>query len=349
MKPNEIYYRIRHRVREMRRKQYKRPGYFKKYRSYRHKARYPDGDMGNLYLTETVSYGAGIGHQLANWIAGYWFAHYFGINYAYSPFTSSAVPNRPNRWDRVLGFGEGEVSAYQLLKDGYKKVQLPYFDENNAGHIEAIRRIIQSYAGQKAVFFTESNQFYHDQYGVMDEISAKFFSAAYRTRDQLIYDPDYYNIAIHIRRTVVIDSKVIEESEEQKAKRWTGNAYYEELLKTISGMDVGKPVRIHVFSTGKPEEFEAFRQYGDVLICSELDEYESFVHLVYADLLITSKSSFSYKPALISKGIKICPEGFWHGYPDRSDWFIVKESGKLTGEQTKRLEQEIRNKKDAIS
>ena len=346
MKPKEFYYRALNRLKEKRRKKHAQPDYFKKYRSYRHKAKNPNGDMSNLYLTETVSYGAGIGHQMANWIAGYWFARYFGIGYAYSPFTSSAIPFRPNRWDWVLGFGEGEVSARRLLRDGYKKVQLPYFDENDPEHIEIIRNIIQSYADEKVVFFTEANQFYHDQYGVMDDLSAKFFAASSRTRDRLIYHPEYYNVAVHIRRTVVIDSKVIEENEEQKAKRWTGNAYYEELLKEISKMDVGKPIRIHVFSTGKPEEFESFKQYGDVRICSDLDEYQSFVHLVYADLLITSKSSFSYKPALMSKGIKICPDGFWHGYPDRSDWFVVSEDGKLTEEQKNRLAQEIQKKKE---
>ena len=99
------------------------------------------------------------------------------------------------------------------------------------------------------------------------------------------------------------------------------------------------------FSTGKPEEFESFKQYGDVRICSDLDEYASFVHLVYADLLVTSKSSFSYKPALMSKGIKVCPDGFWHGYPERPDWFIVGADGKLSEEQIERLGQVIGQKK----
>ena len=344
MKLNEIYYRILYRVKEVRQKKHAKPNYFKKYRSYRHKARFPGEDMNGLYLTEPVSYAAGIGHQLANWIAGYWFARYFGINYAYSPFTSSAVPYKPNRWDRVLGFGEGEISAKRLIKDGYKKVQLPYFDEENPEHIEIIKNIIQSYAGRKVVFFTEANQFYRDQYGVMDDISAKFFSAASRARDRLIYDPDDYNIAVHIRRTVIIDSKVIKENDAQKKKRWTEIGYYEEILKEIAKLNVGKPIRIYVFSTGAPEEFQSFQQYGDVWICSDMDEYQSFVHLVFADLLVTSKSSFSYTPALISKGIKICPEGFWHSYPDRSDWFVVSEDGKLTKEQRDRLEEEIQKK-----
>jgi len=343
MKIDEFFYRSLNRVKGLRLKKHEQPNYFSLYLCTKHKGK--SGSKDNLYLTEVVSYGAGIGHQLANWIAGYWFAQYLGVKYAYSPFTSSAVPFRPNKWDYILGFGEGEITAEQLLKKGYKKVQLPYFDENNEAQVSEIKRIIDSYGGEKVVFFTEANQFYHDQYGVMESISRKFFSAPARKEDKLIYDSSYYNVAMHIRRQVVIDSKVIEEDAATRAKRWTGNEYYEEILKILVNLNVGKPIRIHVFSTGKPEEFESFKQYGDVRICSDLDEYESFVHLVYADLLVTSKSSFSYKPALMSKGIKVCPDGFWHGYPNLPDWFIVGADGKLSEEQIERLGQMIEQKK----
>jgi hypothetical protein len=46
-----------------------------------------------------------------------------------------------------------------------------------------------------------------------------------------------------------------------------------------------------------------------------------------ADLLITSKSSFSYSPALLSRGVKIVPRDFWHGYPDSKQWILADEAG----------------------
>lgn len=58
-----------------------------------------------------------------------------------------------------------------------------------------------------------------------------------------------------------------------------------------------------------------------------MDAQTSFLHLVYANLLITSKSSFSYKPALLNNGIKICPRNFWHGYPDSKDWILCDNNG----------------------
>ena len=45
---------------------------------------------------------------------------------------------------------------------------------------------------------------------------------------------------------------------------------------------------------------------------------------------ITSKSSFSYKPALLNKnGIKVCPRNFWHGYPDTKDWIMCDNDGNI--------------------
>ena len=63
----------------------------------------------------------------------------------------------------------------------------------------------------------------------------------------------------------------------------------------------------------------------------------SFLHMVYADVLITSKSSFSYKPALLNHGIKVCPENFWHGYPDSNDWVMVDNHGNVKWKATTQL------------
>ena len=55
----------------------------------------------------------------------------------------------------------------------------------------------------------------------------------------------------------------------------------------------------------------------------------SFLHMVYADVLITSKSSFSYKPALLNTGIKVSPKQFWHSYPKTTDWLLADEDGRI--------------------
>lgn len=275
------------------------------------------------YFAARPNAGAGIGHQLANWIAGYWWAQQFGLKYAHIPFSNS-------KWEYFLGFGEKEEKIEDLLKKGYKKVLLPYFDQHTDKEIALVQRIINSYSNQKVVFIAEQDQDYTNQQDLQVVLKEKFNGTPARKNDTLIYDSQCYNIAVHVRRTVVIDGVVTNETDTIKSKRWLATNYYENVLQQIlDTLTVTKPIVIYVFSTGKTEELTEFMKYGNVKFCSDMDEYASFLHLVRADLLITSKSSFSYKPALISSGIKICPRNFWHGYPDMKDWILAENDGRF--------------------
>jgi hypothetical protein len=293
------------------------------YRSYWHYKLYSKGNSVNTscYYTARPNPGAGIGHQLANWIAGYRFAGQFGLQFAHLPFSSQ-------RWENFLGFGEGEKKVNELKKEGYKIRKLPLFNEYSQQEISLIRKIIQSYAGKKTVFLAEQDQFYHDQFGVMEDIKRKFNQAMAREKDKTVYNPAHFNIAVHVRRTVVIDGKITEENAEIQAKRWLSNDYYEKVLRqVVENIHISKSLDIYLFSTGKPDEFAEFSKYGNVHFCSDMNEYESFLHLIRADLLITSKSSFSYKPALMNESVKICPRNFWHGYPADKKWILAENDG----------------------
>ncbi|PCH76372.1 MAG: hypothetical protein COB98_06340, partial [Flavobacteriaceae bacterium] len=155
-------------VRNTRTKRY----YPKLYKAYWH-AHYNKSKAreGSNYLTAIPNRGAGIGHQMANWIAGYWFAKQLGLKFTHIPFSS-------NTWEAFLGFGKDEMEYSQLIKKyGYKKVRLPLFNENNTSELSQIRKIINSYSDQKVVFVCEQDQFYKDQFGVMDAIKKKFYKA----------------------------------------------------------------------------------------------------------------------------------------------------------------------------
>jgi hypothetical protein len=274
---------------------------------------------------------AGVGHQLANWIAGYWFAKQFGLAFAHIPFSNK-------KWDDFLGFGVDEVQMATLLTNGYKKVRLPLFDEFNVEEVALQKKIITSYSNQKVVFVAEQDQFYKDQFGVIDAITQKFNTAPARLNEKILYDSSRFNIAVHVRRTVIIDNKVILEDEAARAMRWLSNDYYEKVLKqVIENLSIAKPISIYIFSTGRPEEFAEFSKYGDVHFCSDMDEYASFLHLIRADLLITSKSSFSYKPALMNDAIKVCPRNFWHSYPESKDWILVENDGNFDVSQLSQI------------
>lgn len=275
------------------------------------------------YFSAQPNPGAGIGHQMANWIAGYWWAKQFSLPFAHIPFSNS-------RWEELLGFGNNEIHLDALLRKGYKKVRLPLFSEDKPDELDRIKRIIKSYTGKKVVFVCEQDQFYRDQYGVMYELKQKFYSSVSRKKDVLLFDSTRKNVAIHVRRGDIVQ-KANEKVNENLAIRWQDNTYFVNTLRqVVESLEREKQAySIFLFSQGNQQEFSEFEQFSNITYCLDMNPYDSFLHMVHADILITSKSSFSYKPALLNKGIKVVPSGFWHGYPVASDWIIVNELGKL--------------------
>jgi len=276
--------------------------------------------VGVNYLTAIPNRGAGIGHQMANWIAGYWFAEQFGLQFSHCPFSSL-------EWEEFLGFGKDEIHLSQLVeKQGYKKVRLPLFNEKNARELAQIQKIVKSYKHQNIVFVCEQDQFYRDQFGVMSTIKKKFYNASFDKKNNLLYSENSYNIAIHVRRGDIVSGQ--ETKNPNLLMRWQDKAYFENVLTAVlAKLQSRKPIAIYLFSQGALEDFKEFDHFENINYCLEMNAQDSFLHMVYADLLITSKSSFSYKPALLSNGLKICPANFWHGYPIAKDWILADEQG----------------------
>lgn len=273
------------------------------------------------YYSARPNPGAGIGHQIANWIAGYWFAQYFGLKYTHYPFAK-------HEWEDFLGWGEDEVHINTLKKQGYKIRRLPLFDEFNEKEVALQRAIISSYSTKKVIFLAEQDQFYRDQYGIIEEIRRKFYNAPSRDSQNLLYSNHNLNIAIHVRRGDILEDA----TNPNLTMRYLANDYYERILSTI--IDKYKNVQkkdIHIwfFSQGKEEDYPEFNKFLNLHWCLDMSPQDCFLHMVYADILITSKSSFSYKPALLNKGIKVCPKDFWHGYPSTPDWILVDNSGRI--------------------
>lgn len=299
--------------------------YYYLYSSFRHYKKQKkiciQKDTGTLYYSQQPNTGAGIGHQIANWNAGYWFAMQFGLKYAYSSFSSE-------KWDSFLGFGEGEVSVEDLRKKHYKVVLLPPFSENVPSTLELTKKIIASYAGTKTVFLAELDTGYRSQIGVESVIKHKFNCSKERIHDKLIYNENCYNIAVHIRRGDIIQKGT---DNSNLSMRWLEDSYYYNILKTVKAeISIEKIVKIYIFSQGRESDFAEMQRLGDVELCLDMSATDSFLHMIRADMLLTSRSSFSYKPALLSDGIRICPKNFWHDYPDDKKWILVADDGVLS-------------------
>ena len=300
--------------------------YCKFYASYRHSLKHVGNEANVNYIAARPNPGAGIGHQLANWMAGYHLAKEFGLKFANIPFTRYHHPNVPTLWNDFFGFGIGEAQYKDLLQQGYKKILLPQFSELLPGQIDVIKKIIASYTDEKVVFLCEQDQFYRDLHTLIPDLQQKFYAAPARKLDKLMFDNKNFNVAIHVRRGDIM----ADPSNPNLAMRYLSNDYFHKVLgQVIEMVKTDKPVHIWFFSQGKPEDYPEFAHFPNLHWCMDMGAQASFLHMVYADLLITSKSSFSYKPALLNRGIKVCPENFWHGYPDSNDWVMVDNYGNV--------------------
>lgn len=276
-------------------------------------------DTSRFYYSARPHPGAGIGHQLANWNAGYWWAKQFGLNFAHIPFGNL-------KWEKFLDFGNNEVKVSQLVSsEGYIRRRLPQFDGRNIREIQLQKDIISSYSGKKIVFIAEQDQQYYNQEDLMEDFKRKFYSSPARKNDTLVYNPNYFNIAIHVRRGDIM----MDLDNPGLKKRILSNLYYFNVLSYVLHIlkDVKKDIHIFFFSQGTPEDYPEFTVFKNLHWCFDMSAQQSFLHMVYANLLITSKSSFSYKPALLNNGIKACPKEFWVSYPNTSDWIFFDDNG----------------------
>jgi len=270
------------------------------------------------YMSIDVDPGAGIGHQLANYNSAIWYAKKFNLIHAHTSF-----PNK--KWEKLLGFNYSTICLENLINKDYKKIKLPIFKEGDLIEISKIKKIIHSYRDQKIIFFLEYNQGYTKQYQVAEILKEKFFSSKKRSKDKLIYNIKDFNIAVHIRvGDIMNNEKLINE------RFLDINYFIKTINKSLSIINTPKKKIIHIFSGDKLNSFSKLTNFKNIKFCHNLNQYKTFLHFVYADLLITSKSSFSYKAALISKGIKVSPKNFWHGYPKNDKkWYLTNKDGKL--------------------
>tara|TARA_Y100000768_G_scaffold378998_1_gene354125 strand:- start:2940 stop:4847 length:1908 start_codon:yes stop_codon:yes gene_type:complete len=148
-----------------------------------------------------------------------------------------------------------------------------------------------------------SPEYFYNSY-VLDLFREMYFS---KQKPELYYNKDFVNIALHIRRGDVSMKNT------RHISRYTSNEHYIELLKK---MDLNNSI-IHIFSEGTEKDFEDivtnFPNNNFVMHISKEIKL-TFHHLVMADVLVLSKSSFSYCAGLLNTNKKIANfiKSWWH-------------------------------------
>jgi hypothetical protein len=246
----------------------------------------------------------GLGMQAMARISGINFAKAFGATYVDSPFMRlDHAPTEQHEWrdawENRLNLGKGEE---RLDGDDVVVDYRDYLLKRRAINEKIVLRFQQCYW---------LHRHYPDSLEAISEsLRTKFGLPADQERDHIV-------VAVHVRRGDVGISK--------NALRFTPN---DTIVRTIEYLrdileDMGVKAIFQVHSQGPASDFAELSRIGCELYL-DTDAIWTMEKLVASDILIMSKSSFSYVAALINRGVKIYERTF---NPPLSSWIVRQSDG----------------------
>lgn len=218
----------------------------------------------------TNSHGTdGFGSQFRAIIACVFYAELYHMKYAYTPFAIME-----HNYDNDQDF---------LAKKEWLINFIGNFD---------INKETNAIIPQEPAFF-----FFHQNNVIQLEksIALKKIKEIFRAnKDKNNYfDSNRFNIAIHVRRPNPHDNRIDGTD--------TPDSVFLTIINKLRGDYFSKNPLFHVYSQGDRENFKAFEAPDIILHLNESIE-DSFIPMVFADVLVTSRSTFSYTAGLLSEG-----------------------------------------------
>jgi hypothetical protein len=155
---------------------------------------------------------------------------------------------------------------------------------------------------------------------IYNEIQSIFFS-----NKKSPFNNSYINVAVSIRRNNICDDR---------NSSLSPNSYYLKIINFLRKKNVNNvKLKFHIYSQSLHSNIKDnnifnidlsvynFKDFenDDTELHIDKNIIETFNGLVFADILITSESSFSYSAALLTKGI-VYYKKFWH--PPADTWII---------------------------
>ena len=265
------------------------------------------------FLTPTPNVGAGMGHQVVTWCAGWVLADVLGLRFAHTPV---AEP-----WESHLNLAAGEVSARDLRATA-RTVRLPLVKYESSPVCEVdhaeLARVAASYKSDPAIVFRLAlDQARYDVTSAGRALMEKYWLGRRRKAPST-----QLRIAVHVRRGDVAAMR--EAGHEQWVKRWLDLSYFEAVLSSIDAVVGPRARQVVLVSEGDPSDFSTLvRSFGAELVLGG-DPTAAFDRLVDSDVLVASPSGFSFIAGLVSQAITLFPAQWWHAIPDEPRWIRVK-------------------------
>lgn len=142
----------------------------------------------------------------------------------------------------------------------------------------------------------------------LNSLSLKIYKNKFFSDKINPYDTNYKNIAVHVRRHNKEDNRIQGTN--------TPDEYYINIINNIRLKYSN--CKFHIYSQGEPLKFSSYLA-DDVVLHLDEPILDTFNGLVFADILVTSASSFSYVAAMLTNG-QVYYKTFWH--TPSKNWII---------------------------
>ena len=234
------------------------------------------------------------------------------VQYVHTPFftTEHNYNNDPkfeDRWETFFNLGDGELSLNEINESelNYEPFMSHYFNQHGVDLYDNVR----------------------------DEYREKYFKTE---KPKLVYDENCLNVAVHVRRGDILGrhrfkqfglsdeyyiyvmqklNKELKETSNKEIKFYVFSEY-----KTHTNKQLGTNLETGKWGNYNKTLFDNFKNLDlDLELILNGCPFSDFHHLIMADILVTSKSFFSYVSALMTKskvifhdwGNYALPKSYW--------------------------------------
>lgn len=258
------------------------------------------------------------------------FCRAYGVKYRHTPFAAVAHSDRDqDQWDRdweeFFNLGLGEEPIGSKRNEAFDLFQLCHFKTKDGDDLTAF--LDPPLSQPRPAYYLEIESlpqpqlqaFYAANFvdllkPLIPDFRSRFYS------DKLRDKKSAFTVCLHIRRGDVRPTR---------ADMWTDTAIFSRVLDEICEIldCTGIDYAIHIFSQGKREDFQELEKHGPQYFLDD-DPLWTLRQLIEADVLLMSKSCYSYVAAILNDAINIHERSVW---PPFEDWIVRDTDGKLDG------------------
>jgi hypothetical protein len=197
-------------------------------------------------------------------------------------------PDWNKKWDDFFNIINSDLTIKENLN--LKNIFVPH-TISNINQLEKTDKFIYDFENAHYIINQNPELYYNS---IINDIRKLYFEKNIN-RELKFFIPDKKNVAIHIRTANSVDTEPHELLPGQI--RYISNNTYKKIIINLANENN----HIHIFTQGSFPIKEIETGIKNISYHIDTDTFDTFHHFVNADILVISKSSFSYLAAIYNK------------------------------------------------